>query len=89
MKVKVEVQLMISLQNERLESDLLFRIVNYDGTPYELPQDSMNKQSIEEAFLEAMKEREREAKDFMQTYYNHTAQLLYSNLDRVCGIKEL
>jgi len=88
-KVKVQAELVFSYENNRFESDLAFHIINNEETPYYLP-DSVSNQAINESFIREMRQREEEVKSFMQTYYSHSAALLtYSNLDKICRIKEI
>jgi len=88
-KVKVQAELVFSYENNRFESDLAFHIINNEETPYYLP-DSVSNQAINESFIREMRQREEEVKNFMQTYYSHSAALLtYSNLDKTCRIKEI
>jgi len=88
-KVKVQAELVFSYENNRFESDLAFHIINNEETPYYLP-DSVSNQAINESFIREMRQREEEVKNFMQTYYSHSATLLtYSNLDKICRIKEI
>jgi len=88
-KVKVQAELIFSYENNRLESDLSFHILNNEETPFCIP-DSMRNQTINESFIQEMKQREEEVKNFMQTHYSHCAVLLtYSSLHKICGIKEI
>ena len=86
--MKIQVHFVISYQNNRFESDTYFHIVDQETTPY-LFLDSIFKQSLNEKFIEAMKETEEHAKKFMEMYYSQSAQLLYTSLHRTCRIQEL
>jgi len=85
--VKVQAQFSMSYQNDRFESDLTFQIIDQE-TLYSFPDESLY-HPINEKFMEAMKETEEQAKKFLEMYYQQSARSLYSNLHRICKIKEL
>ena len=78
----VQVDLIISCQNNRFESDIQFHINNDEGL-YDFPDD-VDEQAINKNFVDAMKEKEEHLKEFLQKYYNLSVQLQYSNLDKIC-----
>jgi len=87
-KVKIQVQFDMSYQNNRFESDTYFHFVDQETTPY-LFLDPIFTQSLNQKFIETMKETEEHAKKFMKMYYGQSAQLLYTSISRTCRIQEM
>jgi len=84
-QVKVQADLKIDFKNDRFESNLSFHIIS-QNTPCHL---SDNLQTINENFLQAIKQTERQAKEFIQTFYNSSILLTYTSQDQMCKIKEI
>jgi len=83
----VQVHFMISFQNDRFESDTFFHIID-QGSSYFFPQ-KVVRHAINQDFIEAKDEIERQANKFLQVYYNRSVLSTYANFHRVCNIKEL
>jgi len=86
-RVRVQVHFLMSFQNDRYESDMFFHIID-QGLPYHFPE-KIIKQPINKDFIEAIQEIELQAKMLMRIYYNQSILSNYSNIHRVCSIKEL
>lgn len=85
--VKIQVHILMTHENNEYGSFTFF-VITDQGPPYLKPQEEQPLQ-INEEFMDIMLTREREAIDFLSTYYEHSGSLLYTNLHRVCRVKEL
>jgi len=83
--VKVQAEFQINYHNDRFESDLSFHIINQEPLCFL----SNNVQTINENFLQAIKQTEQQAKEFIQTFYNSSILLTYTSQDQMCKIKEI
>lgn len=67
--------------------DVIIAIVSKDE-PY-LPKQENLTDKLNESFIREMIARESEAEYLLSAFYNETIQKRYTNMDKVCQIKEI
>jgi len=86
--VKIQVHILMTHENTEYGSFTIF-VITDQGQAYPRPKDEEIMGSVNPSFMNVMLARKQEATDFLSSYYSHTGSLLYTNLHRVCKIKEL
>jgi len=67
--------------------DIIMAIVE-KGEPV-LGSNIIKSSSIDQSFRQMMSVYEKEASSFLSTFYNHYIQCYYTNLDKICTLKQL
>jgi len=77
----------MTYENEKFGSDTIF-VVTHQGSPYLYTQNEETF-NINKDFIDLMRTKEKEMAHFLLTYYNYPISQTYSNLHKICKIKEL
>jgi len=77
----------MTYEQEKFGSDTIF-VVTDQGSPYLYTQIDKSLH-LNKDFVDLMRTKEKEMAHFLLTYYNYPISQTYSNLNKICKIKEL
>lgn len=86
-KIKYQMHILMNYEANTFGMDIVWSILSKEE-PY-LTQEKNLLDKINECFIQEMAVRENEADHFLSVFYNQSIQKRYTNINKICTIKEL